>query len=93
MIGFYLNVRVAIGGSDMPVFLPLPSRSPDFWKSRLYTGFQVVVVMTGRQSTEDQVMHLIWEKGPDAPKDKFMPHIRWLKGSGMTINLIGSGTN
>jgi len=33
-------------------------------------------------------MHLIWEKWPDAPKDKFMRHIRWLKGSGMTIEKI-----
>ena len=33
-------------------------------------------------------MHLIWEKWPDAPKDKFTRHIRWLKGSGMTIEKI-----
>jgi len=33
-------------------------------------------------------MHLIWEKWPDAPKDKFMPHIRWVKGRGMTIEKI-----
>ena len=33
-------------------------------------------------------MHLIWEKWPDAPKDKFMRHIRSLKGSGMTIEKI-----
>ena len=33
-------------------------------------------------------MHLIWGKWPDAPKDKFMRPIRWLKGSGMTIEKI-----
>ncbi len=53
-------------------------------------------------------MYLIWKKWPDAPKDKFMRHIRWFKGSGMTIEkihaefeisdkgvgrLLGAGTN
>jgi len=33
-------------------------------------------------------MHLIWGKWLDAPKDKFMPHIRKLKASGMTIEKI-----
>jgi len=42
----------------------IPSRSPDFWKSRLHTRFQVVI--TGRKSTEEQAVHLIWGKWPDA---------------------------
>jgi len=46
--------------------------------------------MTVRKSTEDQAMHLIWEKRPDAPKDKLMAYIRWVRGGGMTIEKINA---